>query len=397
MGHVTADVCVVGGGFAGLSAALHLAERGLDVALVEAHRVGWGASGRNGGQLGSGPRADIRHIERMADADDAAKIWDIAMAANRLVRDLVATHNIDCELTDGYLDCGSSAEDAEDLHRFAEHCTQRYGHPSIRPVSRSEMADFLGTEHYHGGALDGVAAHLHPLRLALGLARVCVRSGVRIFERSPVMRLTPTGLETCRGTVRAESRILACNGYIDGLGAKPAKVLPLNAFIAATEPLGEVRARQIIRDNVAACDTLNVLNYFRLSADHRMIWGGGESAKRRFPDNIAGVVRPRMLAVFPQLEDVAIEYAWGGTLGITATRMPVFQRTGPRVLSIGGWSGSGVHMATMGGKIAADLIAGESAAWEVLSRQRAPALPSEHLRVPLLSMALAWYRLRDRL
>jgi gamma-glutamylputrescine oxidase len=394
-----ADVCVVGGGYAGLSAALHLAERGYDVALVEANRVGWGASGRNGGQLGIGPRSPIRNYEKAVGRDDARKVWDIAVAANRLVKELIARHGIDCDLTPGYLECCWKPADAAEVMSEPEHLAAHYGHTACRAVSREEMAGMLGTSRYHGGFLDTEAAHLHPLRLALGIGRAAVSAGVRVFERSRVSALAPGRVTTGRGNVEADHVILACNGYLDGLAPRVARrSMPINNFVIATEPLGEDRARTLIRDNVCVCDTKFVLNYYRFSPDHRLLWGGGEGYGRRFPRDLAGLVRGKMLEVFPQLADVRITHAWGGTLAITASRFPAFQRLDDRTLAISGWSGSGIHMATMGGRVAAEAVAGRMENWDLLARMPTPAFPGgDWFRAPLLALAMTWYSLRDRL
>ena len=398
-GETRADVCVVGGGYAGLSAALHLAERGLDVALVEANRIGWGASGRNGGQVGIGPRAEMQQYERAVGRDDARKVWDIAIAANRLVKDLIARHDIDCDLTPGYLEaCWKPAHTAGAM-AYPEHLARHYGHHEARPVSRVEMAEMLGTGRYHGGYLDLAGAHLHPLRYALGLGRAAAAAGVRIFERSRATQVGAGQVTTGQGKVIADHLIIACNGYLDGLVPRIARhTMALNNFIAATEPLGAERARAIIRDNPCVCDTKFVLNYYRLTPDHRLLWGGGESYSKRFPRDIAGLVRAKMLEVFPQLADVAFSHVWGGTLAITGTRFPAFQRLDAATLAISGWSGSGIHMATMGGQIAAEAVAGQMERWDLMAGLPTPAFPGgDWFRAPLLAAAMTWYSLRDRL
>ena len=398
-GEVRADACVIGGGYAGLSAALHLAEAGRRVVLLEAHRIGWGASGRNGGQLGVGPRADIRKYERMVGREDARKVWDISIAANRLVRDLVARHGIACDLADGYLEAAWRRSDLPDMADYAAHVARHYDHPGIELVDRAGIAALIGTERYHGGFVDRLGGHLHPFRLALGLGRAAAEAGAIIHERSTVSSVEPGLVRTAAGAVRAEHVLVACNGYLDGLAPPAARrMLPLNNFIMATAPLGEDRARRVNRENLAVCDTRFVLNYWRLTPDRRILWGGGESTGRRFPAELKSLVRARMLTIYPDFEDVAITHAWGGTLAITATRFPVFQDLGRGIRAIGGWSGSGIHMGVMGGRIAADAIAGQTGDWDVLARMPTPAFPGgDWFRMPLLRLALFWYGLRDRL
>lgn len=398
-GNTKADLCIIGGGYSGLSAALHAAEAGMDVVVLEANRIGWGASGRNGGQVGIGPRADIEQYERSVGKADAARVWDIAVSANRLVRDLITRHGIACDLTDGFVECAWRQREVPGLHAYVDHIAERYGHLTARPIDRSEMIAMLGTERYFGGYLDTTGAHLHPLKYALGLARAAQGAGVRIFERSLAVEAAPGRIRTTNGEVRADHVLLACNGYLDGLSTRPQRrMLPLNNFILATEPLGEDRAHRLNRDNVCASDTRFVLNYFRLSPDGRMLWGGGESTSRRFPPDLKSFVRARMLEIYPDLADVAITHAWGGTLAITGTRVPLFQDLGQGVRAIGGWSGSGIHMATMGGKIAADAVAGAAGDWDLLARMPTPQFPGgDWFRLPLLRMAMFWYGWRDRL
>ena len=391
-GETRADVCVVGGGYGGLSAALHLAEAGLDVVLLEAHRVGWGASGRNGGQLGHGPRVDIRSVEARLGAEDAARIWEISTEATALVKALIARFDIACDLTPGYLEAGWRAADADDARAYVDHVARRY-------VSTDEMRTRVAAQRYFGGYEDREAGHLHPLNLALGMARAAEGAGARLHERSQVARLSEGRVETDTGaSVRADWIILACNGYLDDLdGDVAARVMPINNFVIATEPLGP-RGRALIPGGECVSDARFVLDYFRLSPDGRLLFGGGETYGHRFPRDIKSFVRRPMLEIFPQLSDVRIDYGWGGTLAITRRRTPLFRRTGPRRLAIGGWSGSGIHMATMGGKIAAEAVRGVLSRWDVMAADVAPPFPGgTWLRAPMLALAMSWYALRDRL
>jgi gamma-glutamylputrescine oxidase len=369
------------------------------VVVLEANRAGWGASGRNGGQVGVGPRADMTKYERTVGPDDAARVWEIGFAANVLVRELVARHGIDCDLSDGLLVCGKSARDATAEQHHAEHLARVYGHPKVRPVATEEARDLIGTDRLFGGYRDDQAAQVHPLKLALGLARAAVAAGAVIHERTQATAVEPGLVRTGAGAVRAGEVLIACNGYLDGLSMPvERRMLPINNYIIATEPLGEDRARRLNRDNLCVCDSRFVVNYFRLSPDRRMLWGGGETTGRRFPRDMAGSVRRRMLAIYPELADVAVTHAWGGTLAITGTRFALFRDLGGRVRAIGGWSGSGIHMGVMGGRIAADAIAGDVGDWNVLARMPTPAFPGgDWFRMPLLRLAMFWYGLRDRL
>ena len=401
-GDTDCDVCIIGGGFTGLSAALELAERGLGVVLLEAHRPGWGASGRNGGQAGSGHRRDQDWLERAVGRDDAHRLWDIAQQAKALVKERIARHAIACDLKPGILHVSHKRSLVAGDHAYVEKLRTDYGYTDITPVSDAEARDMLGGAPYYGGSLDMGAAHLHPLNFALGLADAARAAGARIFERSAAVRFEagdPASVRTAQGSVRARFVILACNGYLDDLSPRvAARVMPINNFVIATEPLGEDRARQIIRDDVAVADSKFVINYFRLSADRRLLFGGGETYSYDFPKDIKAFVRPHMLRIYPQLADARIDYGWGGTLGITISRMPYFARPGANVLTASGYSGHGVALATLAGQILAEAVEGTLGRFDVMARLPARAFPGgTRLRFPLLVLAMLWYGLRDRL
>lgn len=394
-GEEVADVCVVGGGYTGLSAALHLAEAGFGVVLLEAQRVGWGASGRNGGQVGSGQRQDQAWLEARFGKGRARLLWDMAEEAKALVRALVDRHAIACDLRPGIIHAAHKPGYVADYHAEAEALARDYAYPLVEPLDRAALRALVASDDYHGGSLDRGGAHLHALDYALGLARAAAAAGVRIFERSRVTALEPQ-VATEAGRVRARFVIVAGNGYLGGLApAVAARVMPINNFIVTTEPLGEARARALIANGAAVADSRFVVNYYRLTQDHRLLFGGGESYGWRFPVDIAGLVRPRMLGVFPQLADVAISHAWGGTLAITVNRMPAFMRLGPTILSAGGYSGHGVALATLAGKLAAEAVQGTADRFDLFADLPQPAFPGgTRLRWPLLVLAMTWYALR---
>lgn len=400
-GQHKADVCIVGGGFTGLSAALHLAEAGYDVALIEAHRVGFGASGRNGGQLGSGQRVDQESLEKMVGRDDAAKLWDQAEEAKALVKSLIAKHKINCHLKPGIAHACFSAREMRDEHAHAEHLQTRYGYDQLETLDAEAFAALCPSPAYHGGTLDMGAAHLHPLAFALGLAGAAAAAGVRIYERSEVHHIKHGAkaiVQTGKGRIEADHVILACNGYLGGLDRKvTARVMPINNFIIATEPLGDDAARIVTRD-VAIADTKFVVNYYRLSHDGRLLFGGGESYGYKFPKDITETVRKPMLEIYPHLKDARIDYAWGGTLAITMKRMPYLARVADNVLSASGYSGHGVGNATHAGKLMADLIAGQAEGFDTMARVLSTPFPGGMaFRSPLLALAMTWYATRDRL
>lgn len=400
-GAVEADVCIIGGGFTGLSAALHLAEAGVSVVLLEAHRAGFGASGRNGGQLGSGQRLEQPALEKLMGTGDAARLWDLAETGKRLVKDLIARHGIDCHLRPGVAHLGFTAREMHEIHAEADHLERHYGYTEIERLDKAAGAALCPSPAYHGGYIDHGAAHLHPLAFALGLARAAEAAGATLYETSEVHHITPGArpvVQTGAGRVTCDTVVLAANGYLGGLERKvAARVMPINNFIAATQPLGE-RAAEVLTRDVAVADTKFVINYFRLSHDGRLLFGGGESYGYRFPSDIAAKVRAPMLEIFPQLTDVRFTHAWGGTLAITMRRMPYFARPAQGVVSASGYSGHGLGSATHAGQMIAAALTGAPEDFDTMARVPARVFPGGGFaRTPLLAMAMSWYALRDRL
>ncbi|MFN7004064.1 MAG: NAD(P)/FAD-dependent oxidoreductase [Roseinatronobacter sp.] len=397
-GAVQADVCIIGAGYTGLSAALHLAERGYSVVVLEAHRVGFGASGRNGGQVGPGQRIEQDAIEKMMGREDARKLWEIGLQARDLVQSLVTRFGMDVAWRPGVLHADWQARDVPHAHAYTEKLARDYGYTDIEALDRDGVQAIVRTKAYQGGVLDHGAGHLHPLRYALGLARAALGAGARIFEDSLVVDIqhgAKVKVQTQHGHVEAAHVVVAANGYLGGLVPQvAAKVMPINNFIIATDPLPE---GTVLTRDVGVADSKFVINYFRLSEDRRLLFGGGESYGYRFPD-IVQTVRKPMLEVFPQLKDAKIAYAWGGTLAITMTRLPCFARVAPNVISASGYSGHGVALATLAGQIMAETVAGQSERFDVMARAKLPSFPGGRaLRSPLLALAMTWYALRDRL
>ncbi|WP_333816310.1 NAD(P)/FAD-dependent oxidoreductase [Tabrizicola sp.] len=399
-GAVKADVCVVGGGYTGLSAALHLAQKGYDVVLLEAHRVGFGASGRNGGQVGSGQRQDQVWIEKVAGRENAHRFWDLAEEAKTLVKTLVKDHAMPVTFHPGIAHACRTEGEVRETHAYAEKLHRDYGYTHLEPLDRSGIRRLIGSTDYVGGEIDRDAGHLHPLNYAIGLAQAAAKAGVRLHELSEVHRVEPGPrpvVRTPSGHVDCATVILAGNGYLGQLNEKvAAKVMPINNFIVATEPLGDA-AKDLLSEPVAVADTRFVVNYWRLSEDNRLLFGGGESYGYRFPDIIRTVSKP-MLQVYPQLAKTRIDYAWGGTLAITINRMPCFTRPGQNVLSASGYSGHGVAMATLAGKLMAEATAGQQERFDLMASLPQHRFPGGvALRWPLLVTAMTWFALRDRL
>ena len=400
-GDIRADVCIIGGGYTGLSSAIHLAERGYSVVLLEAQRIGWGASGRNGGQCSVGQRKSQDELEEAYGIEEARRLWDLGVEAVATVRELIARFGIDCDLKRGNLQAALKHSDAAAYRRHAEHMQTTYGF-NFRYLEGAELEYFSGTDVFCGGLVEYASAHLHPLNYALGLAGAAESLGVRIFENSRATgydRARPTRVATADGRVTADHVVLACNGYLERLEPRVAgKIMPLNNFIIATEPLSEAQQRQINPEDLCMYDARFVVNFWKLSGDGRMLFGGGENYTRRFPSDIKSFVRKRMLPLYPQLAQARIDYGWGGTLAVTMNRMPCFGRLEPEVFFALGFSGHGVQMATLAGKLIAEAVAGTAERFDVMARIPSPTFPGGTLlRWPGLVAGMLYHALKDRI
>lgn len=400
-GEHKADVVIVGAGFTGLSAALHLAERGYDVHVVDAHRIGFGASGRNGGQVGSGQRVEQGRLEKAYGMETARQLWALAEDAKDLVKHLIKTHHIDCHYRDGIAHSCWRQKEVEDDHRYVEKLQSEYGYNHIELLDRQAMHTAIGSPVYLGGSIDHNAGHLHPLAYVLGLGRAALAAGVTIYENSMVTRIIEgmkPSVMTDQGVIHADHMILACNGYLGALNKPVARrVMPINNFIVATAPLGK-ETPTVLANDIAVADSKFVLNYFRRSHDNRLIFGGGENVSYHFPKDIRAMVSKPLFTVFPQLKGISLDYAWGGTLAITVNRMPCFMRLNGNVMSASGYSGHGVAMATLSGKLLAEATAGVSEGFDCMAGLKVPCFPGgDLLRWPSLVIGMNWYMLRDKL
>ena len=368
--------------------------------LLEAHKVGWGASGRNGGQVGSGMRQDQEWIEKTAGKDHAHRLWNLAEEAKALVKSLITDHAMPVTFYPGLAHACRSEAGVRHTRAISEKLHRDYGYTQIDPLDQPAIRRLIGSPRFKGGEVDRGAGHLHPLNYALGLAAAAVKASVRIHEGAEVHRVEPGAksvVRTSAGHVTCDQVILAGNGYLGQLNlAVAARVMPINNFIVATEPLGD-RAKDIIAEPIAVADSRFVVNYWRLSEDNRLLFGGGESYGYRFPDIIKTVLKP-MTEVYPHLRDVKIDYAWGGTLAITMNRMPCFTRPAQNVLSASGYSGHGVAMATLAGKLLAEATAAQTERFDLMASLPQHRFPGGvTLRAPLLVLAMTWYAMRDRL
>ena len=404
---IDTDVCVIGGGLAGLSAALDLRTRGYRVAVLEAREMGWGASGRNGGQALVGLACDIEVIERQLGFDDARRVWDTTLEALDLIHERRSKHRIECDWQSGYLSVAVSERKTRDLHAWCEQIAQRYGFAQMRPFGADEVQDRIASPRFAGGAFDPVSGHLHPLKYTLGLASAAAQAGAALYEHTAAVRIErgaapvvhTRAADGSAGLVRCRHVLLAGNVYSEELVPEiSTRIMPVGTYIVASAPVGAERARALIPSRAAVCDTNFVLDYFRFSHDDRMLFGGRVSYSTVTPMNLAESMRRRMCAVFPQLADVPIDHAWGGFVDITMNRAPDFGRIGDNLWYLQGFSGHGLALTGMAGRLAAEAIAGQSERFDVYARLRHHAFPGGRLlRTPALVLAMAWYRLRDLL
>lgn len=400
-GESTADVCIVGGGFTGLSAALELAGRGRRTVLLESRRVGWGASGRNGGQVGSGLRCGIFELEKLAGREGAAALWRMSEEAKAIIAERIERHDIRCDYKPGNLLAVTRNRFLPALEAEAKHLRRHYAYDGFRMVDGHEMRRMVASESYCGGRMDARGGHLHPLNYLLGVAKAASSLGAVIHEQSEVVDIRwgdPCVVRTAEGSVRA-SRVLLCgNAYLGGVVPQiGGKIMPIVNHVLATAPLGESRARELIPDDCCVHSTKFVVDYFRLSADHRLLFGGGETYSPRELPDIKGFVRRYMLKVFPQLADVEIDYAWSGTLAITMNRLPHFGRIGDHGLFAQGFSGHGVALTQLAGRLMAETVSGTSDRFDRFAALDHRDFPGgTRLRYPLLVLGMLYYALRDK-
>jgi len=399
------DVAVIGGGLAGLSAALDLAERGFSVTLLEARELGWGASGRNGGQAIHGLACDQDTIERQLGLDEARRVWDMSIEALDLLRERMRRHAIDCDWRDGYLGLATSARKGRELHAWAERLASFYGY-ALQSVTPAELPGWIASRRFHSGVFDPRSGHLHPLKYTLGLAHAAAAAGVTLHEQSPVQSLQPgptVRLRTPQGELAARHVLLASNVYLQGIAPQlQSRIMPVGTYIACTETLDETLAGSLIPSRAAVCDTNFVLDYFRTTADQRLLYGGRVSYSTVTPMNLAESMRRRMLRTFPQLAAARVEYAWGGFVDITMNRAPDFGRLpaaggyAANVYYLQGFSGHGLALTGLAGRLVAEAIAGDAGRFDIFARLKHRPFPGGRLlRTPALVLGMAWYRLRD--
>jgi gamma-glutamylputrescine oxidase len=402
-GDIDTDICVIGGGIAGCSTALHLAERGYRVVLLEAHRVGWGASGRSGAQAIPGIACGQHKLQALVGDADARRIWDVSVEGLRLQRELIARHGIDCDLRTGQMHVAIKPRQERELREEVATLHGEYGYDSVRMVEREELRSILASDRYIAGTYDSAGGHLHPLKYTQGLAAAAERAGVRIFEDSRALAYARVAgaleVTTATGRVRCRSLALCGNAWLGPFApALSRKIMGVGTYIVATQPLGAERAAALIRNDAAVTDINWVIDYFRRSADHRLLFGGRVSYSGLDPLGTRRATRARMLAVFPQLADADIEHAWGGYVDITMNRAPHFGRLETDVYFLQGFSGHGIALTGVAGKLLAEAIGGTAERFDLFARIPHRDFPGgAALRRPALVLAMLWYRMRDLL
>jgi len=401
LGSVAADVCVVGAGFTGVATALTLAERGYAVALVEANRVGWGASGRNGGQLINGI-SGLHKLRRRYGDGIADLLWKLRWRGHEIIRDRVERYAIDCDLKDGFAEVAVKPRHVRALEEAAGEL-ERHDFPHRWELwDRDRTCAALGTDAYIGGLVNYHDGHLHPLNLCIGEARAAQHLGVRIFEQSPVLRIehgTRPAVVTYHGRVQAEAVVLAGNAY-HALERKHLAnlVFPAGSFIIATEPLADDVLQQINRLDVAVCDMNEILDYYRFSPDRRMLYGGRCNYSGRDPASIQATLLPRMTRLFPQLRGLRVDYEWGGRIGIVLNRVPLLGRIDGNVYYCQGYSGHGVNATHILGEVTADAIGGTLETFDLFARYPHARLPgSQWFGNQLIALGMLYYRIKDLL
>ncbi len=406
--NVEADVCVVGGGFAGLSAAIELADRGYSVVVLEAKQIGWGASGRNGGQIIAGLACEQSVIEKTLGFSSAKKVWDMTIEALDLVRERVKRFDIDCDLTDGFLGLSVNASKGAKVRTWFDTMAKRYQYDTDATwIEPKDIGAWIASPRYFNGYFDKRSGHLHPLNYCLGLAKGASSLGVRIYQHSPAIAMqqglttNTTHLQTDTGSVKAKFVVLAGNMYLPEVSPKIApslasRIMPVGTYIIGSEPIEPALKAQLIPSNAAVCDTNFVLDYFRFSADNRMIYGGRVSYSALTPPNLTANMQARMAQTFPQLKAAKVDFTWGGFVDITMSRAPDFGKIAPNVYYLQGFSGHGVALTGLAGKLVAEAIAGQAERLDLMASIPHHNFPGgKLLRTPALVLGMLWYQLRD--
>lgn len=400
-GSLQADVCILGAGLTGLSTAIELAEAGLSVVVLEARRIAWGASGRNGGQAIFGFGCDQSKIAAMVGLAESRRLFEWSLEGIRLIHERCAKFDIDCDWRDGHAHVPIKQRQVAELQSWQADLSDNYGY-DLQWWDKTALRGHLASERYLGALFDPRSGHLNPLKYTQGLARAALSLGVRIFEESAVVELKRGAqpvLRTAQGEVACNFAVLAGNAYVHGIAPElDSRIMPVGTYIGATEPLGADRARSLISNDMAVADVNWALDYFRLSRDHRLLFGGRASYSTLPPPNLRRTLQRRMARVFPQLADVKMDTVWGGYVDISMNRAPHWGRLGSNVYFAQGFSGHGIAATGLAGRIIAEAIRGQADRLDAFSRIGHRPFPGGRVfRTPMLVAAMAWFKLRDAL
>lgn len=396
------DVAIIGGGVTGCSAALHLAERGYRVALLESGEIGTGASGRSGGQILPGLGTELSVIERALGREAACDIWEMSREAVRLTESLIARHGIDCDFSYGYLHAALKPRHERAMKTWRDEMATRYDYEGLEWLEGSALHQHVASDAYIGGLYEPAAGHLHPLNYTLGLARAAQQFGAVILERSRVQQVTPgrtVQITTDQGHIDCDHLLVAGNAYLnDLLPALERKIMPVVNYIIATEPLTEAQVARTLPQGDAVSDANFVLDYYRLARERRLLYGGQVSYSGREPRRLVNIMQRKMRELFPVLDNVAIDYRWGGQVAITRNRSPHFGHLDHNIHFAHGYSGHGMALAGLAGQLMAETVAGQSERFDLFAGMKHLDFPGgRRLRTPLLVLATTFYRLKDRL
>ena len=396
------DICVIGGGFTGVSSALSLANKGYSVALCEARLIGWGASGRNGGQLGNGMRKDQFFLEKKFGLETSKDFWNLGLEAVQHSIDLINKYKIDCNLKNGIISAGCFKKDLKHFEEEKNHLEKYYNYTNLRLLNKNQIKDEINSSLYESGLINYGGYHINPLKLLIGIANQLKLMKVKIFENTPITKIVDNGdyinSYSNQKKIKSKKVIIGCNGYLDKLlGNIRNRFMPINNYVIATEPLGEKKAKELIKNNHAVCDTRFIIDYYRFSEDWRLIFGGGETYSAIFKKNSKSLVANRMQKVFPSLKNCRIDFSWGGTLAITVNRLPHFGNLmNNKLIYAHGYSGHGLALSTFAGKLISDKIEGKENNFDLFSKINHIIIPGgDLLRRPIYSSGIFYYKLRD--
>ena len=401
---VLADICVIGGGYTGLSTALYLAKKGVNVVLIESNKIASGASGANGGQVSGGMRRDQFYLEKALGFDYAKVLWKIGENSKYHAKELIDKYQIQCDYKKGIAHPNHKQKYCDESKQYVDHMKKNYDYEDMDYLNDNEMREVTGSSSYYGGSYDEGEAHCHPLNYALGIAQAALSAGAKIYENTAASGYKVLDdhvkVITKNGSVKADRIVLACNGYLGNLEKSlTSKILPMNNYIVATKPLSDEVVKKINPRDIAFADSRFVINYFRMSADKRLLFGGGENYSQELSKNIVPIVTKPLEKIYPFLKGVKIDYAWGGKLAITLNRLPFFTTLkNDRVISAQGYSGQGVALASYSGKIISEKILGSGETFDLMAKIPRQSFPGgRFLRNPSMKIGMLYYSLLDRI